>query len=590
MSSFAKSSRPAFSFFLHGHLPWVIHHGRWPHGAEWLFEAALATYLPLIAAGRRLRSRNIRGGIVVSISPVLAEQLAHPDFTTGFVEYLEERIRTSATEGARFTDRDDARLADLARHWESIYRNSLEVFTRDLGGDILAAFADLQKSKTIELATCGATHGYFPLLARDETIQLQVRLARATHQRRFGAPPSGMWLPEAAYRPAGWWKSPSDGSMQMRVGVEEFLGAEGIRYVVVDSALLTGGRAIGTYLEQVQVTHSEELTTKPVIREIDGKELDTRAAYWIARATDIPPEVACYIRDPGTGLQVWSKDIGYPGEPSYLEFHKKSEGGGHRYWQVTGPQVDLGDKTTYDPKVAAERIRSHADHFASLVESTLAGAPPEAVLVAPFDAELFGHWWHEGVSWLEEVIVRLHRRGNVELTLLGERLNEVPPARIVKLPEGSWGAGGGHHVWLNSEVEWTWKLVHRAEEEVWSLVERARRSANARARQVTTAALRQLLFLVASDWQFLMTTGSAVDYATLRLQGHAEEVFRLAEIGRKLLGGHEMTREEERVVVEAESRDDAFTHLASVVGLDESSPASASSDSPPERSSLPAMS
>ncbi len=587
-------SRASFSFFLHGHLPWVTRHGRWPHGVEWLHEATLATYLPLLAAGRRLRERGIAGGLTISISPILAEQLGHPLFRGEMAAYVDERIRTSAEESLRFDERGDAELARLAERARDNYAAARHFLFDTLGGDILGGFADLDRSGTIELATCGATHGYFPLLSRDETIALQVRLARRTHERRFGAPPRGLWLPEAAYRPAGWWSSPSDGSQHLRCGVEEFLGREGIGYVIVDSALLTGGRAIGTYFDRLApggvpaqdtLDRAESpVRVEPAARVAGGSELDTRASYWIARAGGAPAEVACFVRDPGTALQVWSRDRGYPGDPAYLEFHKKSDGGGHRYWRVTGPEADLGDKAIYDPEAAAERVRAHADHFAQLVRTTLAGAPEGAILVAPFDAELFGHWWAEGVEWLTGVLVRLAAAGDVELATLGAHLDRVPPERVVSLPEGSWGAGGRHDVWMNPSVAWTWPLVHRAEDEVWALVARARRSSSSAARRLAVAALRQLLLLCASDWQFLITTGSAVDYAANRLRLHADDTLRLAELGRKALAGRELTAEETAFVDATEARDDPFPDLAAAVSLDAPLRASGVSDSREARS------
>ena len=582
-----RRRRLHFSFFLHGHLPWVIHHGRWPHGLEWLLEASLATYLPLVRMGRRLRERGLHGGLTVSISPILAEQLAHATFPAEFRAYVEERIRTSQEEERRFDERGDRKLAALARFWREHYESSLQFFFEELKGDLPRAFRDLAASGTIELATCGATHGYLPLLARDESIDLQVRLARRTHESRFGALPHGMWLPEAAYRPAGWWQSPSDGTRVLRPGIEEFLAREGVHYFLVDASLLAGGKIVGTYHDRLKGRRA------PASRREHASSheapLDTRRSYRAANAEGESSGVSFFVRDPTTAMQVWSKDRGYPGDPEYLEFHKKSDGGGHRYWRVTGPNADLGDKDLYDPQRAGERARAHAEHFADLVRSTLHGAPDGAIAAAPFDAELFGHWWHEGIEWLELVLLHLHgdvpEKAVPQPVLLGEHEQRFPSQEVVKLPEGSWGQGGQHHVWLNPQVEWTWKKIHPAEEEVWSLVERARRSANREARRAATAALRQLLLLCASDWQFLMTTESASEYAAERVNEHAAQARRLAALGRKALAGREIDEEEWEFLEQVEERDDPFPDLALVVNLGEPPRASAVLDSPAERSS-----
>jgi 1,4-alpha-glucan branching enzyme len=508
----------------------------------------------------------------------LAEQLAHPEFKEEMRLWVDARIRTSAEEAARFAAAGESGTARLAAIWEEAYRAASSFLFGELDGDLLGAFADLERSGTIELATCGATHGYLPLLARDETIALQVALARRTHETRFGRAPQGMWLPEAAYRPAGWWRSPSDGSLTMRTGVEDFLARERIRYFLVDSALLTGGTPLGTSSDRRRRAFAaHDGVTRP------RTPLDTRVAYWVSDTSGAHPEVAAFVRDPRTALQVWSRDSGYPGDPAYLEFHKKSEGGGHRYWRVTGADVDLADKVLYVPEEAAARVRAHAEHFASLVRATLDGAPEGGILVAPFDAELFGHWWNEGVDWLEGVLERLARDPAVRLASLADHLERNPPDAMVRFPEGSWGAGGRHDVWANPAVKWTWRSIHRAEHEVWALVERARRSPRDDARRIAIAALRQLLLLVSSDWQFLITTGSAVDYATARLELHADDALRLAELGRRALAGFAPGESDLAFVESVEARDDPFPHLADVVSLAEPPRAFAATGSLEER-------
>lgn len=560
----------------------MIGHGRWPHGLEWLLEASLATYLPLVRLGRRLQERGHSGGLTISVSPILAEQLAHPVFASEFRAYLEERIRTSAEEEKRFEERGDGKLVSLARHWRQYYESALQFYFEELNGDLPGALQALADSGTIELATCGATHGYFPLLARDESIDLQVRLARHTHESRFGAPPHGMWLPEAAYRPAGWWQSPSDGTRVLRPGIEEFLSRENIHYFLVDASLLAGGKIVGTYHDRMKKSPAPPRAEHALAHEAP---LDTRRSYRAANAEGESSGVSFFVRDPATALQVWSKDRGYPGDPEYLEFHKKSDGGGHRYWRVTGPDTDLGDKDVYHPAKAGARVRAHAEHFADLVRSALHGAPDGAIVAAPFDAELFGHWWHEGIDWLEQVLLQLHEQGAPRPISLRDHEHRFIPREVVRLPEGSWGQGGQHHVWLNPQVEWTWKKIHPAEEEVWALVERARRSPSAPARRAATAALRQLLLLCASDWQFLMTTESAAEYAALRVNEHAAHALRFAALGRKALAGKETEAEEWEFLEQIEERDNPFPDLARVVNLDESPRASAVSDSPEARSS-----
>ncbi|MEZ5063113.1 MAG: 1,4-alpha-glucan branching protein domain-containing protein [bacterium] len=555
-------ARKSFSFFLHGHLPWVLGHGRWPHGAEWLCEAAVETWIPLVRALDRLSASGVRGGVTLSVSPVLAEQLAHGKFTAMLGDYLEDRERTAGEDAAK-TWEDEPGRTELAAYWRDFYRDALR-FLDSSGGDLLGELRRLADQEVIELATCGATHFYFPLTARDESIALQAVLARRTHVRRFGSEPTGMWLPECGYRPGGtWWGR--DGSARMRPGVEELVGAAGIRWFVVDSALVSGGRALGSYPERTHrlADARRAARAEDLVRPI-RPEGDTRYSYQVAAPGGDPSRCACFSRDPGTGIQVWCGDHGYPGDPEYLDFHKKSDTGGHRYWRITGPGVDLAQKSLYSPTQALERVATHADHFAHLVHSTLADTGDGAILCAPYDAELFGHWWFEGVSWIEAALSRLARDPDIALTTLGRHHEEFPPEHVLALPEGSWGEGGGHAVWRNPRVDWTWSLIDAAESEVWDLLGRTAGQEDL-ARRFALAALREFLLLGASDWAFLITTNGAPDYAADRLRRHAENVATCADAARRLLTGREPAADAITDLEKLEARNDFFPDLEPAV-------------------------
>lgn len=559
--------RRYFAFFLHAHLPWVLGHGRWPHGVEWVCEACVGSYVPLLRGLRRLADRGVRGGLTLSISPVLAEQLAHPRFAPILHEYIEDRIRSAGEDARRFARVGRDELAELARQWRDFHADTLQFVRDELHDDLPAAFAELEDRGVVELATCAATHGYLPLLGQDATIALQLQLARLVHRRRFGRDPHGLWLPEMAYRPAGPWRPPvGDEPPRDRAGIEQFVDRAGFQWFPVDTSLLEGGESLGAW--------SDLLTSPPDARRAawraaraagpHGGLHDTRRTYRVASPD---PDVAtvCFIRDEATSLQVWSGESGYPGDAAYLEFHKKSDSGGHRYWRVTGPRVELGDKEPYRPDDAAARVAAHASHFRALVTSTLEGSADGAILVAPYDAELFGHWWFEGTSWLETALEQMHADPRIELTTLGRHHRDVPAEAVVMLPEGSWGNGGGHGVWRNPRVDWTWELVLPAEAEFWRLWGKLA-PGDEEARRVLLAAARQLLLASASDWAFLMTTAGAPDYATDRVRGHAEDLARLLELGRALLYGAEFNEEDRDFVASIEARDDLFPELEAALG------------------------
>ena len=175
--------------------------------------------------------------------------------------------------------------------------------------------------------------------------------------------------------------------------------------------------------------------------------------------------VAVFARNESTGLQVWSATHGYPGDSAYREFHKKDETSGLHYWRVTGPRVDLGDKAVYVPSVARERAKEHALHFRDVVKRELYlyehGAREAGTVLMAYDTELFGHWWLEGVDWLENTIRALAADPDIELISASDNIAQDPPRAAIDLPEGSWGAGGDHRTWMNADTAWTWRKSTR---------------------------------------------------------------------------------------------------------------------------------
>jgi 1,4-alpha-glucan branching enzyme len=241
--------------------------------------------------------------------------------------------------------------------------------------------------------------------------------------------------------------------------------------------------------------------------------------------------VSIFTRDGQTALQVWSADSGYPGDPYYLEFHKKHHNSGHRYWRVTGGNVDLGNKSEYLPDRVDERIRAQAEHFVSLAEiemrrfRTLTGQ--EGTLSVPFDTELFGHWWFEGPRFLGEVIRRLNRSRTIRARTAPDELDAKEPGMVIQIPEGSWGENGDHSVWFNEKTGWTWPMIYEIEELFLGLL-KAHDEDEPMVVRVLRQMAREQLLLQASDWQFLISTESAADYATKRFNEHYQNAKLLA--------------------------------------------------------------
>ena len=564
------SKRPAgyLTFTLHAHLPYVVNHGTWPHGLEWLLEAAAETYLPLLRMLGNLHRDGISLRCNLNISPILLEQLAHPVFKAEFPEYVGRKILAAREDEAYFMQSGEAHFAETARYWQRFFTQAKEDF-EGLGSDIIAGFRHYNDAGLIEIITCGATHGYMPLLGTDESVRAQVAIGAHTHMKHLGKHPRGIWAPECGYRPSGWWEYPvlPHGATEPwkgfnRIGVEQALGENGIDYFFVDTHLVEESERTPAPYElmygKLAVSDHIELMSREPHRSL-------YQPYYVSGPFAAHRPVSIFPRDPKTGVQVWSGDSGYPGESNYLDFHKKRWPGGHRYWQVTGSKVDMGDKTPYYPEAAAERTKSHAEHYVSLVyEALKAGFNDEVppILTSPFDAELFGHWWYEGVIWLEHV-ARVMAREEIPIKLIScsEYLDLYPRGGFIAMHEGSWGAHGTNEVWMNPDTSWTWTHIYPAEASVRSIAIEGKWRDGGLGERITQQLCRELLLLESSDWQFLITTGSARDYAEQRFLTHLDQFREVEAIWRSFVETGSISTPQDLRLAEIELRDSVFADI-----------------------------
>ncbi len=558
--------RGKFLLVLHSHLPYVISHGKWPHGMDWINEAAAETYIPVLIALQRLVSEGISPKITIGLTPVLTEMLADTVFKEEFDEYLAQKIESAGYDAGEFHRTGDSQRHDIARMWESFYRD-IKTYYEDIGRDIPAVFKRLQDEGHIEIITCAATHGYLPLLGEDTAVQAQIKLGTETYRRHYGRQPRGIWLPECAYRPAYEWTPPVEGfgGPRPRKGVEEFLSENGIEYFIVDTHLLKGGTAMGVYIDRFealkQLWTNFEKQYQPL--EVDSEKTPHKLYFTASKEGNAP--VSFFTRDPDTGLQVWSGEHGYPGNGYYLDFHKKHFPGGHRYWRVTSAKADLADKKVYEPDQVDARIREQAHHFKNLIRDIcIAEEAPDGVMpmvCAPFDAELFGHWWFEGPRWLYAVLKEVSLDPEIEASTLGEYKDANPPVEVVSLPEGSWGKGGFHWIWLNDWTRWTWKHIYEDEK----LMQEAARKYGDRTDEPVASLLKllakELVLLESSDWQFLISTWAARDYAEMRFSNHHSDFKKVFELLEKAAGGESLSDNEQEQIAKISARDTLFEHI-----------------------------
>jgi 1,4-alpha-glucan branching enzyme len=583
------AQRPPAGFLtltLHAHLPYVINHGTWPHGMEWLLEAAAETYLPLLRVLKNLERDHIRFNCNLNLSPILLEQLAHPLFIAEFPNYLRRKIIAAREDEAFFVQAGEHHFAETARFWHSFFSQALEDF-KDFDRNIVQRFRHFNDIGLIDIITCGATHGYMPLLGTDESVRAQVRTAVSTHIRHIGKPPRGMWVPECGYRPAGFWNYPvgnADDSPAPpgfnRIGVEQVLYESNLEFFVVDTHLIEESERIPSpYAPLLGGLPRPQKSGPPSEHPNEHYAVQTNIAsgslyqpYYVGPYTGAkttPDATTVFPRDPRTGLQVWSGETGYPGDAFYLDFHKKRWPGGHRYWRVTGSQVDMGEKQSYDPHQAAERVKAHAAHFTNLVYETLYSTfndtvPP--ILCAPFDAELFGHWWFEGVLWLEAVARNLHDHNQdhdsaIELITCAEYLDRFPRAGSIAMHEGSWGADGNNQVWMNPETSWTYTHIYPAELYTRDVCTAGHWRNSALGTRIAQQLCRELLLLESSDWQFLITTGAARDYAEARFLTHNDQFNDIKAIWQSFESTGELIPAQATRLAEIELRDNIFPNI-----------------------------
>ncbi len=536
-----------FVLVLHSHLPFVVNHGKWPHGMEWLFEAASETYIPILNALNELLEEGKNPKMSISVTPVLAEQLSHPSFVKEFLEFLDIEIQRAEEDIELFEGLPHERnYIPLAYFWRDFYINSKRDFIDKYDKNLVAGFSALEKKGVLDIITCGATHGYFPLLGLDSNIQAQVKMAVKTHEKHFGRRPRGIWLPECAYRPRYAWKPPVRSSLgdqpYMRKGEEEILDENGLEYFIIDSSLVDTSKAVGIYhgrfesIRDLMKKYEEEMRHKTLP---EGPHSIYDVHKTISSMDSGRQPVAVFARDVETSMQVWSSETGYPGNEWYLEFHKKHYQSGHRYWRVTSGQADLGQKVMYEPDRIEGCLYSDAVHFVASIRSSLymfkEYSGYNGTLTAPFDSELFGHWWFEGPRFLKKVLSMLSDDHEINLMTCAEIMDHEHPSKVISLPEGSWGAGGNHYVWFNDQVDWMWEHIYEDEYTMRRLAEQHAGTANELLSRIMKQMARELFLLESSDWQFLISTFSANDYSIKRFMEHHQHFNQLKLLAEKLV-------------------------------------------------------
>lgn len=484
----------SLSIILHAHLPYVRHPEHDSFFEEnWLFEAITECYIPLIGVLDRLQHDQVPYRLTLSLSPPLITMLCDELLQTRYLRYLHKLLELSEKEIVRTQHQPE--FQKLAHYYQQFFKNTLSTYQDQYHGDLLAAFKQHHDHGTLELITCAATHGFLPLLNVSPTaVRNQIEVGIATFKAHLGFAPRGFWLPECAYFP----------------GEEAYLKAAGIDYFFVDAHGI-----------------------------LDATQQPINGVY---APLDCGNGVCAFARDPESSRQVWSSQEGYPGDFDYREYYRDIGfdldfdyiapyildgeiriNTGIKYYRVTGHDVP---KALYDPEQALAKARLHAQDFINKRQQQIdqlcltMDRPP--MIVAPYDAELFGHWWFEGPYWLETVL-RLASQddNNVQTQSCGDYLNVQQHHQIATPSASTWGDQGYYSYWLNDSNDWIYPFLHKAEADLEKLVSDLNGLAVTplQTRALNQAA-RSVLLAQASDWPFIMKAGTTTEYANKRITDH----------------------------------------------------------------------
>ncbi|HSA30248.1 MAG TPA: DUF1957 domain-containing protein [Candidatus Omnitrophota bacterium] len=493
---------------LHAHLPFVRHpEEEYFLEENWLYEAITETYIPLLKVFDGLVRDKVKFRITMSLTPPLINMLQDPLLQERYIRHLDKLIQLSEQEIHRTGY--EPHYHGLALMYNHRFREFRKLFAEDLNRDIVSAFKYFQDIGALEIITCCATHGFLPILGvNPQVAKAQVQVAVEHYTKVFDRKPRGIWLPECGFVP----------------GVEEILKEAGLRYFFVDSHGIINA--------------------------------DPRPRYSVYAPIYTPAGVAAFGRDWESSKQVWSAQEGYPGDVDYREYYRDigheleydyikpyihpsgiRVNTGIKYWRITGKSEY---KEAYRPDWAREKAAQHAGNFLfnreKQVEHLTRYMDRKPMIVAPYDAELYGHWWYEGPMFLDFLFRKMHfDQDTVKPITPSEYLAEYSTNQMAVPSTSSWGYKGYSEYWLEGGNDWIYRHIHKAGERMVEIATKykskfARKTPQPTlVRRALNQAARELLLAEASDWPFIMKSGTMVPYANRRVRLHIARFTKLYE-------------------------------------------------------------
>ncbi|MGL4394022.1 MAG: hypothetical protein ACRCS8_02225 [Brevinema sp.] len=435
-----KHNNNKFHLVLHAHLPFVLE----TEAEFWLYEAALNCYIPFINMMKRVSEKTSHINITINISPILLLQLGSKKFTQNLEKYINTRKRILSVDLGEFS-KNKARLEELDR-----LEKTLQEFK--FSDSIIKGFQDLADNGVINIITSALTHPLLPTIKDfPELINRQVALGKQVSEFYFGEV-KGFWAPECAVYPE----------------LSKILNLHGLDYSFADPS---------------------------AIQDCTNNSGDT-----VLRNENVD----YFIRDKDATDQIWDPESGYPGQAPYQDFFadysSESEEvqkillnssylkAGFSIRSVTDRSSNI--KEIYHFDESQKQAQIDAQSYLNYLQDRF-NDQEDRVISAFFDLELFGHWWKEGLLFLE-LFFHHTKDANLNFSLgISKRsleLKQFTP-RL-----STWGLNNTFDSWINNKTK-----------DLWGVILTQNATTEALFDKIDLSQILDIFLMQASDWTFLIT-------------------------------------------------------------------------------------
>lgn len=481
------------NLILQSHLPFVRHPEYSSFLEEnWFFEAMDESYLPLLRAFDSLSRDGIPFRLTLSLSPTLLSMMGDELLQDRYITHLKKMIALAEKEMERTEGDED--FAPLAKMYYDLYTRNYDDFVTRYHQDVISRFSKYEKAGYLELITTCATNAYLPLYESEPAVvKAQIGVAVNTFESCFGRTPRGFWLPDMGYFP----------------GLESYLKEAGLSYFFVSA-------------------HGLLLGPDKATCGVFSSYKTPNGVHFFARDVDSGMTVPGYAADPD--YREFYRDVGFDLPFDYVRDYMPDKKNrvftGIKYYAITGTE----EKRVYDIEAARKKVKEHAADFirarSQRFEQLKTQMDREPVIVVPFDTELFGHGWFEGVQWIEEVFRQSDGNSVFSWGTSSDYIARNSETDTVSPVFSGWGNKGFSEVWFHEKNDWVFKPIFQAVEMMKDFVTRFPDESGLK-QKILNQAMREILLMQASDWPFILYNATDVTYAENRLKGHIDNFKRI---------------------------------------------------------------